>query len=66
MICDTDSGTHPLYNERLFGNVKLTLRMGRTTSDDQMPRYAILSHVWGREEVTFADIHDLIKAHRNR
>ncbi|KAK0627345.1 heterokaryon incompatibility protein-domain-containing protein, partial [Immersiella caudata] len=35
-------------------------------TEAQTPRYAILSHVWGREEVTFADIHDLAKAHRMR
>ena len=29
-----------------------------------MPKYAILSHVWGKEEVTFEDIGDLFKARR--
>jgi hypothetical protein len=30
--------------------------------DDRVPHYAILSHTWGREEVTLQDIQDLGKA----
>lgn len=31
-------------------------------TDYEIPKYAILSHVWGPEEVTFQDINDLAKA----
>ncbi|KAK4182140.1 HET-domain-containing protein [Podospora australis] len=33
---------------------------------EDVPRYAILSHVWGEEEVTFQDIADLNKVRRMR
>ena len=29
---------------------------GTPRSDDDVPAYAILSHTWGREEVTFQDM----------
>lgn len=34
-----------------------TLKL-ETFYDEQVPKYAILSHTWGEEEVTFADIQD--------
>ncbi|RDX41410.1 HET-domain-containing protein, partial [Lentinus brumalis] len=39
-----------------------TQKLKRFDSDSDRPRYAILSHVWGKDEVSLIDIQDLAKA----